>query len=181
MFKKLLIGTLLLSSTFASASISAKWNTEVFAEKSKYSFAAFVEASDNKFEYTCSVLKFNSSNFGKTESIILDLDLKLEEDKLNFQENYDVSFVFSNGKLYKHKLPLSSNREGKDRFTLFIDSKNDGTDNEIVSNLLKRSYINVEIADKSGKRVLYRFYLNNSFKSIKETQSNCNLLYKTFK
>lgn len=182
MLKKLSLGLLLISSTLPTIANAANaWDTEVLSEKGKFSFASFVEASDNKFEYTCSTLKFNSSNFGKTESIVLDLDLKLEEDKLNFQDNYDVSLTFSNGKLFENRLPLKSNKNGKDRFTLFLDTKSDGSDGAIMSNLLRRSYVNVGVSDDNGKRVLYRFYLKNSYKAIKETQNNCNMLYNTFK
>lgn len=182
MLKKILTTAVILYSTLGfTVSAANIWDNEVSAEKGKYTFSSYINNSKNKFEYTCSVLKFDSSNFGKTESITLNLDLKLEEDKLDFQENYNVSLRFSNGKSFSNKLSLSTGKKGLDQFTLFMNSKKDKNDRSIITNLSNRSYVNAEVSDKTGKRVLYRFYLKNSFKSIKETQNNCNSLYETFK
>lgn len=177
--KKLLMYTALLSVPFfAQAKEESKWENTIRAEDSKYSFVSTIKKEKNNFDYICSVFKFNGGNFGKVESINIDLDLKLEEDKLNFQDSYDVQLVFSNGKMFKNNLKLNHSKEGLDRFTLFLSG--DGSDNDIIKNLSNRNYVNVEVYDNKNKRVLYRFYLNNSYKSIRKTQDDCHLLFNTF-
>lgn len=177
--KILLCTSLVLAAFSAQAKNEVKWENITEAESGKYSFISTVNRGENQFNYRCSVFKFNESNFGKVESVNVDLDLRLEEDKLNFQENYGVNFVFSNGKSFKNNLKLNHSEAGLDRFTLYL---NDGsTDIDIIENLSYRNYVNVEVSDSSGQRVLHRFYLNNSFKSIKKTQKDCFLLYETFK
>lgn len=179
MIKKiLLIPALLLSTnTFAKT----EWLNDIYAEKSSYSYSSSVMSDNtNRFEYRCSVLKLNDNKFAKIDSLNVDLDLKLEEDKLSFQEKYKVNLIFSSGREYKNTLPLKSGFNGSDRFTFYLNSQ--GADNdEIVNGLLFGNYVNVEVVDNNKKRMLYRFYLKGSKKSITKAKSDCELLFKTFK
>lgn len=179
MLKKILTIALLASMSF-SASSAQLWGNSTFAEKGNYTYYSSVSADRNKMSYGCSVVKFDTSQFAKSESIVLDLDLKLEEDKLAFQDDYKVSLVFSNGKLFQNKLSLMPNTQGSDRFKFFLSSKTD-QDQEILKNMQQRSYVNVEIADKNNKRMLYRFYLKDSMRSINKTKQDCDILFETFK
>lgn len=179
--KHLLYMTLLPLSFSQAMAKENQWENNIYAEKDKYSFVSTVSKEVNSMSYYCSVFKLGDANFGKAESLKLELDLKLEEDKLAFQDYYDINFVFSNGKLFKNNLKLNTSRNGLDSFTLFLDSKNDKTDKDLLKNFSNRSYVNVEIHDKNKKRVLYRYYLKNSLKSIKKTQLDCEILHNTFK
>ncbi len=179
MLKKLLTIALLTGISF-SASSAQLWTNSTFAEKGNYTHYSSITAGENKMSYGCSVLKFNESKFAKSESIVLDLDLKLEEDKLAFQDDYKVSLVFSNGKMFRNTLSLTPNTHDTDRFKFFLSSAT-GEDKEIIRNLQQRSYVNIEISDKKNKRMLYRFYLKESMKSINKTKQECNVLYDTFK
>lgn len=179
MLKKILMIALLMGSSMQAMSAQL-WTNSVFAEKGNYTNYSSITAGENKMSYACSVLKFNESKFAKSESIVLDLDLKLEEDKLAFQDEYKVSLIFSNGKMFRHTLSLTPNTNGSDKFKFFLSSKN-GQDKEIIRNMQQRSYVNIEISDKKNKRMLYRFYLKDSMKSINKTKQECNVLYDTFK
>lgn len=179
--KKIIITTLLLVASTVAMSETNEWKNEIKAENKKFTFTSNVTTGVNQFEYNCSVFKFNSSLFGKTEDINLDLDLKLEEDKLTFQEEYNVNLKFSSGKTFKNKLKITKGEKGLDRFKIFLDTKSDVRDDSLLSNLTRSKYVNIEVLDNNKKRVLYRFYLNNSYNSIKESQQNCDSLYNTFK
>lgn len=177
MLKKVLTMALLTGISF-SASSAQYWGNSTFAEKGIYSYISSISTGGNNMSYGCSVLKFESSNFTKIESIELNLDLKLEEDKLAFQDSYRVSLILSNGKMYQHKLTLMPNTKGTDKFKFFLSNE---SDKEILGYLQRGNYVNVEIADNNNKRMLYRFYLKDSMKSINKTQQDCDILYKTFK
>lgn len=179
--KHLLYMTLLPLSFSQAMAKEGQWDNTIYAEKDKYSFVSTVNKEDNSLSYFCSVFKLGDSNFGTAESLKLELDLKLEEDKLKFQDYYDINFVFSNGKLFKSNLKLNTSPKGLDSFTLFLDSKNDSRDKDLLQNFSNRSYVNIEIHDKNNKRVLYRYYLKGSLKSIKKTQLDCEILHNTFK
>lgn len=179
MLKKLMFVSVLLFS--AGAIAETEWNNEIYAEKSAYSYSASISAdSNNRFEYRCSVLKVDNSKFGKIDYLNVDLDLKLEDDKLNFQEKYEVNLIFSNGKEYKNTLPLKSGFNGLDRFTFYLNA-NETESEPIIGGLLYGNYVNVEIVDSDKKRMLYRFYLKGSKKAITKSKSDCELLYRTFK
>lgn len=172
----LIIGTLI--------SINAQaldWDNQEYAERGQYSYTAEIKKDTNSFEYRCSVFKFDSDKFATMENINLDLNLKLEEDKLNFQNSYNVNIIFSNGQEFQKELILKPGLNGLDRFSLFLNPKDNKMDQDIISNLSNRSYVNVEIVDKNKKRMLYRFGLNGSMKSIVLAKEKCRTLYETFK
>lgn len=179
MLKKfILLGIL---TTISLSSHANDWINEEYAEDGKYSLTAMIASGKNRFEYKCSVFKFDDAKFGMVENINLDLDLKLEEDKLHFQDNYDVNIIYSNGLEFKNQIQLKAGMNNLDRFSLYLNPRGNTRDNNIITNLSNRSYVNVEIVDGSKKRMLYRFYLNGSKKAIQKARAKCIALYDTFK
>ncbi len=178
MLRKIIIASLFFVSGFVHS--GEEWTNTFFAEKHFFSYSAQVYSGVNKIEYQCAVLKINNSDFGKIDFLNLDVDLKLDDDKLNFQEYYNVSLRFSNGATFDKKLELKSEIEELDRFKIFFEDYDKSRD-EIISNLMMRKYVDLEISDDYKKRMLYRFYLDGSKKSINKTKIDCDLLYRTFK
>lgn len=177
MIKKLIIPTLLFSSL---AFADQKWDNDTYSEKNSFSYSASIFSDDmDRLEYKCSVLKLNEANFGKIDYINIDLDLKLEEDKLKFQENYNVNMIFSNKKEFKNNLPLKAGFNDLERFTFYLNSNKRNSD-DIVKNLLYQNYVDIEVVDDNNKRLLYRFYLKSSLNAITKAENNCTILYKTF-
>ena len=171
---------LLVSSSNAFAKTISNWKNEIYAEHNKYSYTASMNQEENEIEYKCSVIKFNKSKFAMLSNLNIDINLRLETENLNLQDSYKINFIFPNGEIYDYNLGLRVGKNNLDRFTIFLDYKKP-KDYNIISNLLNRNNVNIEIIDNKNKKSTFRFYLSGSKKAIDRTKTLCETLYLTFK
>ena len=185
MSKKIILTSFLLLSTsyaFSNSNDSKdnEWQNDTRVQKSAYSYISKSPSKyHNTISYECSVLKIKNTNFTKISFLNLDLDLELEDGKLDFQDKYIVNIAFSNSKIFSNIISLNNGDDNNDRFTIYLNENDKNS--EIITQFMYGNYADIEVVDDSKKRLLYRFGLKGSNKSIKETKNNCQLLYDTFK